>query len=443
MPGSVAMITCGGCGKSVPWKPEYAGKRLRCKCGFSMVGPPQAPLKVSEPPKPSSTLARASSPQPLTATPAAATQSSGSDDPFEQLVSQAEEYSLAVEPAKTDQKSKSPTYRRPRPPTAQPVRAGVASAAAVAGPTSPILGYARAVSKPIDEGSKGAATTDIYIPVALIVVGLIARYLDSYIRGLHDPLMMSVYVIITCTINLMLIFAALMIGVKLLDLGLGSIGPAMLKICAVAILPAAAGDMIAYYTIGLVGWGATLLMYYGLLIYLFDLDGQEMWIICAIVWAMKWLSFFILVALFASMGMGLRASNSSVGTKATPLLMTGSGDEPAQADPDKLAADEIRNGTAVEFRKWIKVNTHGVLRGSQMSVAKDAESYYAAGAKAVWAMEIEKKSSNIEICHDMVIELPDDPKAKKAVRKAIYGEDLPDSDEDPDAGKKFIHVKLD
>lgn len=443
MAGPVPSMTCGGCGKLMAWKPEYVGKRLRCKCGFTMIGAPPAPAKAAvavSKPRPA-TAARAAAPQSPPPPPPPAQDTS--DDPFESLVAQAEEYALSEEAAKPSKQSK-PAARQ---------QTGAAGGAAVLVPASPVLAYARAVPRKMDDGSRDAMLKDIYIPLGLIVAGVLGRFTDASVHGLHNPLVMTVFVMITCTINLVLIFTALLIAVKLLDLGLGNIGPAMLKICAVALLPAAIGDMIRYYAFGFVAWGATLLMYYVLLYYLFELDGHEMRIVVAIIWLMQtWVSFIILALLFGAMGIGLRASprgglplhGFQSGPARSLVANNGSaGDEnAAPLDPDQTAAKEISDGTAVEFLKWIQPDTHTVMRGSRQTVLDQADKFYAAGAKRVWAMKIENRNS-LEICHEMVIELPDTPINRRAVRKAVYGFDLPETAGDPDAGKRFIHLPID
>src|SRR5687768_15850591 len=42
-----AKFSCDGCGKSYKWKPEFAGKKVKCKCGFVMTAP-AAPPDVPE-----------------------------------------------------------------------------------------------------------------------------------------------------------------------------------------------------------------------------------------------------------------------------------------------------------------------------------------------------------------------------------------------------------
>src|SRR4051812_38319331 len=44
-----AKFTCESCGKSYKWKPEFAGKKVKCKCGFVMTAP-KAPKRAAPPP---------------------------------------------------------------------------------------------------------------------------------------------------------------------------------------------------------------------------------------------------------------------------------------------------------------------------------------------------------------------------------------------------------
>ncbi|MGB7156785.1 MAG: hypothetical protein WBD40_01885, partial [Tepidisphaeraceae bacterium] len=38
-------FTCSGCGKSYKWKPELAGKKVKCKCGTVMSAPAAPPVE--------------------------------------------------------------------------------------------------------------------------------------------------------------------------------------------------------------------------------------------------------------------------------------------------------------------------------------------------------------------------------------------------------------
>jgi hypothetical protein len=435
-----------------------------------MVGPPAAPASVSaQPARAAATTVTRPAAQPKPAAPPpppAPAPDSGGDD-FAQLMAEAEEYALAEEP-KLTQKPKARTAGRAAAPGAGMVSlaaqingpGGVATAAVPSGAPSAFLPYARAIPKRTDEATAESQIRDLYAPLGLIVAGVLVYFLDAYIRHLHNPVMMSVFVIVTCMINLIMVGTALMIAVKVAGLGLGNIGPAILKIIAVAILPSAIGDIIGFYTFGIASLGVSLLLYYVAVYCLFDVDPQETYIVTGTIWVVNILANFLLLAvLFSAIGVGAARSNSFAssgsgssgsGSGGASQFFAASGAnagdrEPIPPNPDETAENEIKAGTAVEFLEWIKPDLHGVMRGSRWEAQQMAERYYKAGAKKVWAMEIARKPKDpVEICHAMVIELPDDPKARKAFLEAEYGSDPAEEGvQDPHAGKRFFTIRLD
>ena len=38
-----AKFSCNNCGKSYKWKPEFAGRKVKCKCGYVMTAPAAPP----------------------------------------------------------------------------------------------------------------------------------------------------------------------------------------------------------------------------------------------------------------------------------------------------------------------------------------------------------------------------------------------------------------
>src|SRR5262245_6482680 len=53
--GTRGKFACQSCGKSLVWKPEIAGKRVRCSCGTVQTVPP-GPLAVGASPHAAATL---------------------------------------------------------------------------------------------------------------------------------------------------------------------------------------------------------------------------------------------------------------------------------------------------------------------------------------------------------------------------------------------------
>ncbi|HYO11222.1 MAG TPA: hypothetical protein VER17_19810, partial [Tepidisphaeraceae bacterium] len=40
-----AQFSCQSCGKSYKWKPEFAGRKVKCKCGTVMTAPAKSPAR--------------------------------------------------------------------------------------------------------------------------------------------------------------------------------------------------------------------------------------------------------------------------------------------------------------------------------------------------------------------------------------------------------------
>lgn len=146
MPGAIPKMTCGGCGKSVPWKPEYAGKRLRCKCGFAMVGPAAAPAPAggAQPPPVPAAKAAAVAARPAAPAKAAPLPPLAGGDDFANLMAEAEEYALAAEPAPAQKPSARPA---PRQAAGAPGQVSLAARIHGAHPP-PNAGYARTAGTP-------------------------------------------------------------------------------------------------------------------------------------------------------------------------------------------------------------------------------------------------------------------------------------------------------
>jgi hypothetical protein len=47
--GTAGKFSCDQCGKTYNWKPEFAGKKVKCKCGFVMTAPKAPPAADDEP----------------------------------------------------------------------------------------------------------------------------------------------------------------------------------------------------------------------------------------------------------------------------------------------------------------------------------------------------------------------------------------------------------
>jgi hypothetical protein len=340
-----------------------------------------------------------------------------------------------------------------KPPVA---RTAPASSGGGGGPTSPLLGYAGAAPRSAQkqQDAKAAAVSELYIPIAMIIVGLVAYLFDAHQRGAKDAVTASVYVFISCGLNLVLVLAAVMIGVKTIGLGLGAMGPALLKIAAVAILPGALGDIIYWYVgLRIVSALITLFMYYGLLMWLFDMDAGEVRIVTGMMFAVRWvLSIFVVGAILAGVGFnGTTIGGRPIGGASKSMY---SGDESADDVPDdvnmsaseldKFCEDAIAKTTETfEAHEWLvpKYPDHEGLGYSQSQLRKVVDDLQVAGAKKVWVASIEKGERGAELCTRLIVEMPADP-GKRG--DCLYVRDRFESREEPskDTGGKYITVMV-
>jgi hypothetical protein len=368
-----------------------------------------------------------------------------SGDPFGDLFAAADaEYEMAPPPT-------------PAPASKPPIaRTAPVAAGAVAGggekPTSPMLAYGRGrgVAKAApDDATKAAVVSDLYIPIALLIVGLVAYLFDAHLLGAQNAVEASIFVFIMCLLNVLLVFGALMVGVKVIGLGLGPIGPALLKIAAIAVLPAALGDLIRWYSgIGLVAWGATLLMYYALLNWLFDMDGTEIYIVTSIMWVVQFALGILIIGLLMT-GIGFAAVSSRSGGAAMSGTFSGATQADDVTDDAKMSPSEldkhcenlITTNKAFESHEWLnpKFPNHQGLGYSQSEVRRLADDFVKAGAKKTWVAEIEDGEEGDVLCTRMLVEMPDDPKKRGG---CLYVRDLFEGRDSKDTNGKYITVMI-
>lgn len=445
MSDTTSRFACESCGKTYPWKIEYAGRPVRCKCGHTMTGPSQ--------PSAASVIALAGSAIGVSRSTVAAAHSTATVSPplasdvtaeFEQALAGLE-YGLAPDPVAPPAKKAEVVQR--------PYSTGAAQAAV----TSPVLGYAghvRARSHVEEEVARVSRVKDLYVPCVLITVGVILAFIDAYLHGFNTPVLSVAYVAFTTIVNLVLVFAALMIAIQLLDLGLGPIGTAVLKIIAVAILPGAISGIIGHWTWGMMSWSISLVVYYCMLYSLFEMDSQEMMIVTAIIFGVRFLTSIALIALLASwVGAHLpgaigAGTGSLGGGPGSSIIGSGpdsssSSEESTPATQDKEITAILASGKAVEAREWLAPaqKNHAGFKVSVAAMRELTEKFYKAGAKKVWAANMETMGQ-MEVCAQLIVEMPTDTAARRAV---IDIDDKLNEEEQPsaDKGNKYLEVGLD
>ncbi len=242
---TLATFACEGCGKQYAWKPELAGRAVKCRCGAVMRAP-------AEPPAPDDEL-----------------------------------YGLTDQPTSA--------------PAPAPVPAPAAAAPPV--PTSPaslrpapakILPYAGKIPAPAVEFDTDKLK-NIHAPLALIAAGLVVLCISTWwnagTRGLM-PVFAAVGIQLAISTTLML--AAVLFVSKQRGFQIGSLHSAILKLLAISLGPAAVMSVLGLFLQFVpLGFVANLLiglcLYFALIGFFFDLDQED-------TWACVWVTFVVNVA---------------------------------------------------------------------------------------------------------------------------------------------------
>ncbi|MBC7783218.1 MAG: hypothetical protein H7144_05210, partial [Burkholderiales bacterium] len=232
----------------------------------------------------------------------------------------------------------------------------------------------------------------------------------------------SVYVAVSLAVNMLMISLGCLLAMKMLDFSLGAPALALIKICAVAMLPGVISNFIEFYS-GMmgafVGWAVALLLYYALLMWFFDLDGMEVMIVTSIIWLVRtWLGFAVVaIVLSAILGGG-----NFAGTGPIAQAIGGGGgarsiktdDSPPGRTNQRAEVLLMRRGRA-EAREWIAGGADRiVLNFDHAGSVKAIEDLYEAGAEEVTATDINKAGAFM-MADKLVVELPEEPEDRARV----------------------------
>jgi hypothetical protein len=451
--GVITSFECDGCRKSYRWKPELAGKKVKCKCGHPIVVPIPAP----EPP-----------------------QAVESDDPFADALAAAADaeergaYEVAqdaprcpgcIQPMaqgamvcvhcgynlKTGKKLSVSVDQAGAP--AKPAPAKKAAAGVLPYQRPPA---ARFPGRAEANNNVGEPVKDLYIPIGLFLLGVILSFIETKISwGFSSYSAAFTVTSIFVVLNIFLVFVAIMMAVKLMDLGLGPVGPAMLKIAVVAVLPGAVAG-VATATLGFSGgWFGRiggLILTYALFMWLLELDYHETNICAVIIWLVRTFGTYLLI--FALVGaLGISAQ------RVAPLTGGGSGasardDEYGEfggrnlsaKEMDTLAARLLASSSAIEARAWIAgappEKRRFYLR-REMTAKVFVDSLYSMGARRI-TVTLVKSDEDGEWANQLVIEMP----ASSSGREKIldWNDDLTHImkyDSVTDTGFKYLVVNYD
>ena len=386
---------CEGCGRKYTLKPELAGRRVKCKCGHVMTVPHAPP---PEPPE---------------------------------LRVEDDLYEMAPEPAKPA----AAKHRAPLAPVAPkvPLRPIETSAPAVgieaAGVAMPApggipLAYQKGPTQRERERMSSDTlmdmTRDVYVPVALLIIGFIV-YVGYYaVRYELDGAGMAMTAV---GLGIMtLIKAVLLIGFAFMVAGplgvsFGGIFTAALKLAAIAVVSDGVATLVDAFTAkiaggaggafsGMLSFPVVLGVYWVLLIYLFSMDSGDSWLVVMILtvfsFMVRWLILLLLLNAILSWG--------GVSGAALPGASA-----PASSNPQVAHVNDLKERDMLaEAREYIK-------GGRQMALTKAVDEWYAAGCKNVWfglAGGFGQKAEPTGV----IVELPKykDKAREKAARQKCY-----------------------
>lgn len=271
---------CPGCGASFGWKPQYAGRKIRCKCG-----------QVFMPPDPAGATAEEPDPYAMSddAPPAPRFAAHGHAAHDHAAHGHAAPRRVAVAPPPEQALD-----------DAAPVVASAPNS--LAGVAALYPGRrARPVTEEADRGA--SALRDLYLPIALIVLGLglrVAQLLVANENRAHkwggnvstpdDPGKAVLLAAFQMVIAGGVMIAGATLAATVLNLNFGSMGRAALKLCAISVFATGVASWVAVFDQGkhsveglALALHIVVILYWVGFMYFFALDVQETLLAVAII----------------------------------------------------------------------------------------------------------------------------------------------------------------
>jgi hypothetical protein len=237
---------CIGCGRRYRWKPELAGRAVKCACGKAVLVPATEPAD--------DVYDFADGPDPVL--------------PARSSVS-------AVQPV-------------------EGVALPMAKAAGPAGSGGPPLAYAQPRANAVDEYFPDRVK-DFQAPLAFLVGGILVEFVAGWIHargGTRGMTLAMAEVGVGLVVGTALMLVAMRIAAKFRSLSFGAFWTAVLKLSAISVAPGAA--ITASYVFlrpipfgFLLSWGLGFCLYFALLGFFFDLDQSDTWYCVWVILAVK------------------------------------------------------------------------------------------------------------------------------------------------------------
>jgi hypothetical protein len=455
------VILCGACQRKFSWKPELAGKRVKCKCGekisVPMGGDTPAAVRVNVPGnggkvRPAVPGANAAVKAAAVALKTAANPPVGDAGGLDGLLALAEDADRAAAAMPIEVMEFAPD-----PVVAKPMKTGKAGAVNI-GPGIP-LGYQRGQTAREKEKVLAAAAAlvdpvrDIYAPLVILAVGFllsISYFIVRFHLGSGALAPIGIGVVVLTAIKAALLIGFALVAATPLGVSFGNVGPAILKLAAVAVFTdgviywvdmgmdhlsgGASGG--GFFSFGFVGFPVALGLYWGLMIYLFSMDPGDSWMVVALLSVfdrvMRWVILFLLLETVLSWGGVVLPAVGSAAVKHSAAI---------HASALSTEVDDLKTADAlVEAKAFIQDGHQGVL----LQPVKD---WYAAGCPNVWFSMSGRDINMHRSATGVIVELPQD-KASRAKCYEILNKYYTDNQmffdplECKDNGEDYMEVRI-
>jgi hypothetical protein len=145
---------------------------------------------------------------------------------------------------------------------------------------------------------------DLYVPLALLAVGIILTFIGFNIGGAIGFVIAAFATVVKLIVSLVLFVIGALLAARFASVCLGELGPALLKLAAVSIFPAALADLVTELlggdmAVAMIGNTVGIVTCWGLVSYLFRLDGANTMAVVIAIAVVKFVLGFVLFALLA------------------------------------------------------------------------------------------------------------------------------------------------
>ena len=398
-----APILCGGCDRKFAWKPQLAGRRVKCKCGHVIaVHSGTGAVERSRPSSPAATSAK-----PVSVKPRPPVRPAPVDDldGLAALAADAERAAAAL-----------PVEIR----EVEPVAIAVATPAPRRSAGTAPLAYQRAPTAVERQKAAAAARAlldpvrDLYVPTTLVAVGLalyVGFYGFAFNLGAGALAIVAVILAIVIAVKTAMLIGAALFLAGPLGVSFGTLWTAVLKLAAIAVFTDGvtawvdhgithlaghhgSSGMLGY---GAMSWAVSVGLYWVMMVYLFAMDVTDarMVVLCLSIFS-RVIRFAILMCLMNANG----SFSPSVGGSSTAAPTASPAAPMVRISP---LSDHVANlkaaGDLVEAREYI-------AQGHQASLAKTVDGWYAVGCPTVWFEMSDRDINGRRSPQGLVVQLP-------------------------------------